>query len=140
MNLNNFTIKAQEAIQQAFTITQGTGHQAVETGHLLKGIFEIGESISEYLFKKLGVNVVNFQKALNSVIDSYPKVSGGEPYLSSNANSALQKALNISKKLGDQFISIEHLLLGLLENGDGVSQMMKDSGITKRNWKWRFRN
>lgn len=131
MNLNNFTIKSQEAIQQAFTIAQGVGHQAVETGHLLKGIIETGENITEFLFKKLGVNTVNFEKALNSVIDSYTKVSGGGPYLSGNANSALQKSINISKKLGDQFVSIEHILLGLLETGDGVSQMMKDSGITK---------
>jgi ATP-dependent Clp protease ATP-binding subunit ClpB len=132
MNYNNFTIKSQEAIQQAFNIAQGKGQQAVETGHLLKGIFETGENITEFLFKKLGVNTVNFHQVLDQIIESYPKVSGAEPYLSSDANSALQKALNMSKKFGDQYISIEHMLLGLLEAGDNVSQMMKDSGITRK--------
>lgn len=132
MNLNNFTIKSQEAIQQAVNIAQGKGHQAVETGHLLKGIFETGENITEFLFRKVGVNTVNFQQVLDQEIESYPKVSGAEPYLSSQANKVLQKAHDFSKKLGDQFVSIEHLLLGLIESGDNVSQMMKDSGITRK--------
>ncbi len=132
MNLNNFTIKSQEAIQQAFTIAQGKGQQAVETGHLLKGVFETGENITEFLFKKLSINTINFKQVLDKILDSYPKVSGAEPYLSSGANNALQKALNFSKKAGDQFVSIEHLLLGLLDAADNVSQMMKDSGVNKK--------
>jgi len=132
MNLNNFTIKSQEAIQQAFTIARGRGQQAVETGHLLKGIFETGENITEFLFNKLGVNTINFKQVLDKILDSYPKVSGADPYLSSGSNNALQKALNFSKKAGDQFVSIEHLLLGLLDAGDNVSQMMKDSGVNKK--------
>jgi len=114
MKFDQFTIKSQEAIQQAFTIAQGYQHQAIENGHLLKGILSQGENLSNFLLKKLNVNPVNFEKVLDKIVESYPKVSGGEPYLSKEANQSLQKAMNISKEMGDQFVSVEHILLGIL--------------------------
>lgn len=135
MKMENFTIKSQEALQQAFTIAQGYQQQAVENGHLLKGILEQGENISNYLLKKLNVNPVSFQQILDKIIESYPKVSGGDPYLSKDANRAVQKAISISKEMGDQFVSVEHLLLGILTAGDSVSQLMKDNGIIEKELK-----
>ncbi len=132
MNLNNFTIKSQEAIQHAFTIAQGYGQQAVETGHLLKAVFVKGENIISYILGKLGINQVNLDHVLEQLIQNYPKVSGGEPYLSSEASKALQKALDLSQKKGDKFVPVEFILMGLLHTGDKVSQVMKDSGMTER--------
>jgi len=140
MQQDNFTIKSQEALQQAFTIAQGYQQQSVENGHLLKGILSQGENISNFLLKKLNVNPLSFQKILDKIIESYPKVSGGEPYLSKDANRALQKALNISKEMGDQFVSVEHILLGILLAGDSVSQLMKDNGIAEKELKLAIQN
>ncbi len=135
MNLNNFTLKAQEAVQQAANIAQGYEHQAIENGHLLKGMLNEGENIISFLFNKLNVNVANLEKILDSIIQSYPKVSGGEQHLSTGANKALQKALSYSKEFKDQFVSIEHILLGILTAGDSVSQMLKDQGISEKELK-----
>ena len=135
MKLDNFTIKSQEALNQAFVIAQAYGQQAVENAHLLKGILSQGENISTFLLKKLNVNPVTFQQVLDKMLESYPKVSGGDPYLSKDANKSVQKAINISKEMGDQFISIEHLLLGILLSDDSVSQLMKDNGITEKELK-----
>ena len=135
MNLNQFTIKAQEVIQQAFTIALGYSHQAVENGHLLKGIISQSESITSYLLKKLSINQNTFENVLHKIIESYPKVSGGEQYLSSQANRSLQKASHYAKEFNDEFISVEHLLMGILASGDDVSQMMKDFGITEKDLK-----
>lgn len=130
MNFNNFTIKAQEAIQHAFEIAQGLTHQSVETGHILKGILSESEGVSGFLFKKLGVNVPMLETVLNKIVEGYPKVSGGDQYLASAASRALQKAQDSAKEMGDQYISVEHLLVGLLEAGDPVSQMLFDAGIS----------
>lgn len=130
MNLNQFTIKAQEAIQQAFQIADGYQHQAIENGHLLKGVLEVEENITRFLFNKMGVGQV--LPVLDKMIESYPKVSGGEPYLSREANDSLQKAVNFSKEMGDQFSSIEHVLMGIFKSGDQVSKMLKDAGITEK--------
>ncbi|MFO7842907.1 MAG: ATP-dependent chaperone ClpB [Bacteroidales bacterium] len=135
MKFDQFTIKSQEAIQQAFTIAQGYQHQAIENGHLLKGILSQGENLSNFLLKKLNVNPVNFEKVLDKIVESYPKVSGGEPYLSKEANQTLQKAMNLSKEMGDQFVSVEHILLGILQSGDAVAQLMKDNGIREKDLK-----
>ena len=132
MNFDNFTIKAQEAINQAVKIAEGNNQQAIETGHVLKGLIVNAESVTGFLLKKLGVNVVMFSAALDKIIVSYPKVTGGESYLSSSANSAVQKAAAIAQKMGDQYVSVEHLLLGLLEGSDPVSRLMKDSGISHK--------
>ena len=135
MNLNNFTIKSQEAIQQAFVIAQGYNHQAVENGHLLKGILSQSESISSYLLKKLGINQPTFENVLQKIIDGYPRVSGGEQYLSSDASKSLQKASNYAKEFNDEFVSVDHMLLGIFASGDNVAQMMKDSGINEKELK-----
>lgn len=132
MNFNNFTIKSQEALQHAFEVAQAKQQQAVETGHIMKGLLHSAENVTGFLLKKLGVNVPVFQEALDRIVDGYPKVSGGEQYLSSSANKALQKSLDLSRKMGDQFVSVEHILMGLLEGGDTISTLLKDNGINKK--------
>lgn len=131
MNFNNFTIKAQEAVQFASQIARGNNQQAIETGHIFKGLFHSGENVIFFLLKKLGVNVPVFQQAIDKIVESYPKVTGGEQYLSNNANRVLQKANSLAQEMGDQFVSVEHILISMLEAGDSVSHMMKDSGISK---------
>ncbi|HDR88574.1 MAG TPA: ATP-dependent chaperone ClpB [Bacteroidetes bacterium] len=132
MNLNQFTIKAQEAVQHAFQIAEGFGHQAIEPGHLLKGVLHHGENISSYLLGKLQISESGLEQVLDSILQSYPRVSGGEPYLSQAGNKALQQAISKSKSMGDQFVSVEHILLGILAGNDQVSRMMKDQGITEK--------
>ena len=129
MNLNNFTIKAQEAIQQAFQIAQGNNQQSIETGHILKGLSHSAENIIDFLLKKLDVNTSVFQQATAKIIESYPRVTGGETYVSSTANRVLQKAVALAQEMGDQYVSVEHILLALLDADDSVSRMMKDSGV-----------
>ncbi len=135
MNLNNFTIKSQEAIQKAFSIAEGYQNQAIDNGHLLKGLMSEGENVINYLLKKLNVNTSNLDEVLNRIIESYPKVSGGEPYLSNNASKTLRSAMNYSSDMGDKFVSIEHILLGLLQAGDDVSQLLKDNGVNEKELK-----
>ncbi len=135
MNFNNFTIKSQEALQHAFQVAQGNNQQAIETGHLLKGLIHEAESVVMFLFRKMGVNANMLQQTLDKIIESYPRVTGGEQYLSSSANRTLQKALGLAQEMGDQFVSVEHILLALLDAGDSVSQMLKDSGVQKEELK-----
>jgi len=132
MNLNNFTIKSQEAIQHAFTIAKGKQQQAIETGHILKGLFHEAENVTGFLIKKVGANPATVLQTLDRIVDSYPKVTGAESYLSADANKALQKSIAIMQKMNDQFVSVEHILLGLLEAGDVVSRMLSDSGINRK--------
>jgi len=132
MNLNNFTIKAQEAIQYGFQVAQGNNQQGIETGHIMKGLLHSAENVVGFLLKKLGVNTEVFNQALDKTIESYPKVSGGEQYLSSAANRALQKSVALAQEMGDQYVSVEHVLLALLDAGDSLSRLMKDSGISKK--------
>ena len=132
MNFNNFTIKSQEAVQQAFVIAQGNNQQAIEPGHLLKGLLQAAENTTGFLLKKIGVNVPVLQKALNKIIESYPKVTGAEPYLSNDANRSLQKSIAIAQKMGDQFVSVEHILLALIETGGTISSLLKDSGVSQK--------
>ncbi len=132
MNFNNFTIKSQEAIQHAFEVAQGKQNQAIETGHILMGLFHEAENVTGFLLKKVGSNLVAIHQALEKIVDSYPKVSGGEPYLSSDSNKALQKSIGFMQEMGDQFVSVEHILAGLLEAGDTISRMLKDAGVSKK--------
>jgi len=132
MNFNNFTIKAQEAVQQAVQITAGNNQQSVETAHLMKGLLSEAESVTAFLLQKTGVNIGYFTKELDRIIASFPKVTGGEPYLSSPANNTIQKSIALSQKMGDKFVSIEHLLLALLDSGDVVSKLMKEQGVDKK--------
>ncbi len=135
MNLNNFTLKSQEAIQQAQQFAMANDQQAIELGHILKGILAVDETVTPFLLKKLNVNTSIFSKALDKIAESYPKVSGGNPYLSNTAAQALAKANNFLKEFGDEYVSIEHLLLGILSVKDSVSQLMKDNGINEKDLK-----
>ena len=136
MNFNNFTIKSQEAVQQAQQIATATGNQSIETGHLLKGLLETDENVVSFLLKKLNANPTRIEQALDAMIKGYPKVSGGGgQYLSNSANQALSKAQSFLKEFGDEFVSVEHLLLGLLSAGDHTSALLKDSGINEKDLK-----
>lgn len=130
MNLNNFTIKSQEAIQKASEIALGNQHQAIEPGHLLKGMLEVDDNVMNFLFRKLSIR--DIKPALEGIIASYPKVSGGDNYLSRTSNDILQKAVQASQKAGDQYVSIEYLLLGFLQVKDSVSNLLKDAGLTEK--------
>jgi len=135
MNLDNFTIKSQEAIQKAQEFAYNDQHQAIETGHILKGILAVDNDVAPFLLKKLNVNLGNVENVLKRIIDGYAKVSGSSQYLSPKANQAMLKANSYLKEFGDEFISIEHLLLGLLSAGDDVSNMLKDAGVTEKDLK-----
>ncbi|MGB4775191.1 MAG: ATP-dependent Clp protease ATP-binding subunit, partial [Daejeonella sp.] len=135
MNLNNFTIKAQEAIQKASEITAGNQQQAIETAHLLKALLTVDENVISFLLKKLNVNINRLQTVTDAQIESFPKVSGTEAYLSRDANTALQKAQSYLKEFKDEFVSVEHILLGLLAVGDKVSSMLKDAGVNEKDLK-----
>ena len=132
MNFNNFTIKAQEAVQQSVQLAQQNGQQAIEAVHLLKAVMMTGESVANFLFQKLGVNTQNLQRVLDAQIASLPKVSGGEPYLSSEANQVLQKAIDYSSKMGDQYVSLEPIFLALFTEKSSASQILKDAGMTEK--------
>ena len=132
MNFNNFTIKSQEAVQKAVEITSANGQQAIESVHLLKGVVDVGESLVNYIFQKLGVNVNLLKTAVDREIASLPKVSGGEPYLSREANAVLQKASDYSSKMGDQFVALESILMALLQTKSSASSFMKDAGINEK--------
>ena len=114
MNFNNFTIKSQEAVQEAVNLVKARGQQAIEPAHLLAGVMKVGENVTNFIFQKLGVNGQQIALVVDKQIDSLPKVSGGEPYLSRESNDVLQKATQYSKEMGDEFVSLEHLLLALL--------------------------
>ena len=131
MNFNNFTIKAQETVQQAVQLVTQNNQQAIEPVHLLKAVIMTGESISNFLFQKLGVNALQVTKALDAQIASLPKVSGGEPYLSGESNKVLQKAVDYSSKMGDQYVSIEPIILALYTEKSSASQILKDAGFTE---------
>ena len=129
MNFENFTIKAQEAVQKAVTIASGKGQQAIEPGHILKGIMTEAESIVSYIISKTGGNAAIFGKALDAVIDGYPRVSGGEPYFSQDASGVFRRAADQAARMQDRFVSVEHLLIALSESSGSVSRLMKDSGM-----------
>ncbi len=132
MNFNNYTIKSQEAVQQAQQIAQGLENQQIENAHLLKAIFEVDENVLPFILNKLGVNIDIFKKTLDSVIQSFPKVQGGEIMLSRQAVSSLNDAANIAKKMKDEYVSIEHLLLAMLKAKDDVSRLLKDNGFNEK--------
>lgn len=132
MNFNNFTIKSQEAIQKAVEITKEKGQQSIEPAHILLALIMTGENVINFLFQKLGANPAHVTSVISKEIDSYPKVSGGEPYLSRESNTDLQKATDYAKNMGDQFVSIEHLLLGVLSGKSSAAQILKDAGVSEK--------
>ena len=131
MNFNNFTIKSQTAIQKAVEITRQGKNQAIEPVHLLKGVISEGESVVNFIFQKLGVNPGFVAQQLDKEIASLPKVSGGDPYLSSASNDALEKASECAQKRGDQYVSLEMMLLGILVSNNSASTIMKNAGVTE---------
>jgi ATP-dependent Clp protease ATP-binding subunit ClpB len=132
MNFNNFTIKSQEAVQKAMEIAAAQQNQVIETSHILKGMLLVDDNVVPYLLKKLNVNVDIFTHALDRILDSYPKVSGGDQYLSNDAIKALQKATTLSQEFKDEFVSIEHLLLGILSVNNSTSRLLKENGVTEK--------
>lgn len=132
MNFNKFTIKSQEAVQQAQQLAQSLQHQQIEPEHLLKAILEVDENAVPFLLKKLNVNLSLLQQVLDASLQSLPKVSGGDIMLSRTAQTALNDAEIIAKKRNDEYVSIEHLLLGIFKSGGKVSQMLKDQGVTEK--------
>ena len=132
MNINNLTIKSQEALQQAQQIAQGFGQQQLENEHIFKGVLEVDENVTPFILKKLNVNVELFKKILDSTIQSFPKVSGGEIMMSRDANTTLTEANIIAKKMNDEYVSIEHLILAVFKSKSKVAQILKDQGVTEK--------
>ncbi|MEM8847463.1 MAG: Clp protease N-terminal domain-containing protein, partial [Bacteroidota bacterium] len=132
MNFNNFTIKSQEAIQQAQQIAQGYGHQQIENEHLFKAIMEVDQNVLPFILKKLNVNTNLVEQILDKELESLPKVSGGEIMLSREAGKSLTEASSLAKKLGDEYVSIEHLLLAIFKSKSKAAQMLKDQGATEK--------
>ena len=132
MNFNNFTIKSQEAVQEAVNLTQTRGQQAIEPVHLLAGVLKVGENVTNFIFQKLGMNAQQVTLVIDKQIDSLPKVSGGEPYLSRESNEELQRATQYSKEMGDEYVSLEAIILALLNVKSTVSTILKDAGMTDK--------
>lgn len=135
MNFNNYTIKAQEALQKASEIATGFQQQSLENSHILKALLAVDENVVAYVLKKLNVNINQLNSNLDALISSYPKVTGGQIYLSSGANQMLQKAQAYLKEFKDEFVSVEHLLLALLASGDKTSSLLKEQGVTEKDLK-----
>ncbi|MBP5619095.1 MAG: ATP-dependent chaperone ClpB [Bacteroidaceae bacterium] len=132
MNLNKFTIKAQEAVQEALNRVQRQGQQAIEPEHLLSGILKVGEQVTSFIFQKLGMNPTLIQQAVDAQIGSLPKVQGGEPYLSREGNEVLTRAEDIAQKNGDEFVSLEHMLQAILTTNCTAAKLLKDAGMTEK--------
>jgi len=132
MNFANYTIKSQEAIQRAQQIAQSFGHQQIENEHIVKAILEVDENVTPFLLKKLNVNVALFGQILDSTLNSFPKVQGGEMGISREASTALNEASNIARKMNDEYVSIEHLLLAIFGTKSKVAQILKDQGVTEK--------
>lgn len=132
MNFNNYTIKSQEAIQQAQQLAQGLGHQQIENAHLLKAIFEVDENVTPFLLKKLDVNLDLLKQILDKQLESFPKVSGADLILSRDAGKVVNEASIIAKKMDDEFVSIEHLLLAIFKSSKTIGQTLKDQGVTEK--------
>jgi ATP-dependent Clp protease ATP-binding subunit ClpB len=132
MNFDKLTIKSQEAVQEAVKLVESRGQQAIETPHLLSAVMKVGENVVNFIFQKLGANARQVAMVIDKQIESYPKVSGGQPYLSRESNAVLEKAEEYTQKNGDQFVSLEFVLLALLTVQSTASQILKDAGLTER--------
>ena len=132
MNFSNFTTKSQEVVQHAIDLAQANNQQAIETAHLMKALLSKGEDVIPFLFAKMGIYTSNIQQVIDKNLESFPRVTGGEPYLSRETNEVLRKATEISTVAGDQFVSLEYILLALLKVKNTVSQLLKDAGVTEK--------
>ncbi len=131
MNLNNFTIKSQEVVQQAQNLAMQLNQQSVETGHIMSAILEVDENVVPYILKKVNVNVPLFEQKLEEIVAQYPRITGGSPYFSTDASQALQRANNLLKEFKDEYVSLEHIFLGLLSGKDKVALLLKEMGVTE---------
>ncbi|STD11624.1 Chaperone protein ClpB [Elizabethkingia anophelis] len=132
MQLDKFTIKSQEAIQRAQQLAMENEHQAIECGHMLKGIMEVDENVIPFIFKKLSINHQHVTAALDGIVTGYAKVSGGQQYLSHTVNEALTKAQSAAKSMKDDYVSLEHIIIGLMKVNDPVASLLKDSGLNEK--------
>src|SRR5690606_32865825 len=132
MNINAFTIKSQETLQQAQILVQAHGQQQIENEHLFKALLEVDENVTPFILKKVRVNVDTFKRSLDALIEQFPKVSGGQIGLSREAGTALNEAQIIAKKMNDEYVSVEHLLLAIFKSSSKVAQMLKDQGVTEK--------
>ena len=132
MTFDKFTIKAQEAIQEAVNIAQQAGQQSIESIHLLAGVINKGKDLTNFMFQKLGINSHAIETAVQQEIAHLPKVQGGQPYFSNDANTILQRAMDYSQKLGDEFVSIEPMLLAILNSNSAAGRILKDAGMTEK--------
>merc|ERR1711974_494784 len=132
MNFNNYTIKSQEAIQQAQQLAQSLGHQQIENEHIIKAIFEVDENVLPFILKKLNINIDVLKLALDKQLESFAKVSGGDIMLSREANKSLNEASIIAKKMNDEYVSVEHLILAIFKSNSKIAQMLKDPGATEK--------
>ncbi|EJX03699.1 ATP-dependent chaperone protein ClpB, partial [gut metagenome] len=130
MKFDNFTLKAQEAVQQAVERATGNGQQAIHATHLLAGVLAVGENVTQFIFGKTGVNASRLEAAVNAALQSGPRVQGGEPYLDREANEVLNKAQQLAQKAGDSFVGLEPLLMALLDVKSTAAQLLKDAGLT----------
>ena len=135
MNFNQFTVKAQESVQAMQQISVEKGHQSLEPGHLLQGILQIDDTVTPFLMKKSGVNTPAITPILDKIVEGYPKVSGGQPFLSRSLSEVFNKANSYLKSMGDEFVTIEHLLLALIEVPSDVATLLKDIGLTSKSLK-----
>src|SRR5690606_38637621 len=132
MNFNNFTIKSQEAIQHAQQIAQGLGHQQIENEHIFKAMSEVEENVLPFILKKLNVNIALLDQILEKELERFPKVSGGEIMVSREAGKTLTEAGIIAKKMEDEYVSIEHVLLAVFKSNSKIAQILKDQGVTEK--------
>ncbi|WP_370408011.1 ATP-dependent chaperone ClpB [Tenacibaculum dicentrarchi] len=132
MNLNNYTTKSQETIQKAQQIAQEYGHQQLENEHIFKALFSVDENVLPFILKKLNINITLLKQILDKQLEGFPKVSGGELMLSKQANKALNEASIIAKKMNDEYVSIEHLILAIFKSKSQISQVLKDQGVTEK--------
>ena len=133
MNFEKFTIKSQEAIQKAIELAQTNGQQAIETAHLLKAILTVADAVSQFIVQKLNINIAQLNQSVDGLIRSLPKVSGGQPYLSNETNKVLQTAQSLSEKAGNQFVSVEYIVLALVKEKSNISQLFKELGVNEQN-------
>ena len=135
MNFNQYTLKSQEAIQQAQQIASANGNPTIDTGHLLKALLEVDENVVPFLLKKLNANLNTLSNSVNKIVDGYPKTSGGSTYLSNEMNQTFNKSLQLLKDFKDEFVSVEHLMLALISNNDNVARILKENGIIEKDLK-----
>lgn len=131
MNFNNFTIKAQTVVQEAIQLAQSKSQQSIETSHLLKSLLKVGSDVTNFIFGKTGINTGTLETTIDQIVESFPKVKGGEPYLSRESNNVLQRAIDFSQKEGDQYVSLEFILLALLTEKSDAATLLKDAGLNE---------